>query len=177
MPQLQRAAAQRLVNGFRTRSIASICYHCRYKQRLSDLRALRSRSPQILPRRRASTITSTTAINAPLDVQPAFKELYSALKGLETDASSYTNLSRVQLALRGLEGDNAVVRVAVLGLGKDGLRRAKDLAEMLLADPLDGKKEWEGRLEESGDGRGLLLRYFLLFGQQDYPRLTIDQVQ
>jgi hypothetical protein len=45
-------------------------------------------------------------------VSIAFKDLYDALQKLKNDAAVYTNLSRLQLALRGLEGRNAVVRVA-----------------------------------------------------------------
>jgi len=42
----------------------------------------------------------------------AFKDLHESLQKLKNDAAIYTNLSRLQLALRGLEGRNAIVRVA-----------------------------------------------------------------
>lgn len=63
-------------------------------------------------RRPAATLASRTAINAPLDVPPRLMELYQALDALKSDAASYVNLSRLQLALRGLETEDPVVRVA-----------------------------------------------------------------
>lgn len=63
-------------------------------------------------RRHAATLASRTAINAPLDVPPRLKELHQALDALKSDAASYVNLSRLQLALRGLESEDPVVRVA-----------------------------------------------------------------
>ncbi|KAL8824868.1 MAG: hypothetical protein Q9170_008016, partial [Blastenia crenularia] len=63
-------------------------------------------------RRAASTITSVTAVNAKKDVPHAFRELYDALGGLQNEAAIYTNLSQLQLALRGLESENGVTRAA-----------------------------------------------------------------
>ena len=136
--------------------MASACHTCRYRAILQTFRASRVRGAQLSFRRHASSIASATAINAPSDVQPALKPLYSALKALESDAANYANSSRVQLALRGLEGNNAVVRVAVLGLRDP--RDAKRLARLLLVDPLEQKAEWEHRVENSNDSSGLLLR-------------------
>ncbi|GME40016.1 hypothetical protein B0A49_09583 [Neofusicoccum parvum] len=110
-------------------------------------------------RRPAATLASRTAINAPLDVPPRLKELYQALDALKSDAASYVNLSRLQLALRGLETEDPVVRVAVLGLGDQA--SAKRLARLLLADPLADKGSWEEALEEreADNGQAVLLRY------------------
>lgn len=121
--------------------------------RIPELRRL---SPR--PRRKASSLASSTAINAPVEVLPKHKEVYNALERLKTDAGSYVNLSRLQLALRGLEGHDAVVRIAVLSLGEQ--KAARKLVRLLLADPLGEKEKWEQLLEESGveDERGLLVR-------------------
>lgn len=72
------------------------------------------------------------------------------------------NLSRLQLALRGLERGDTVVRIAVLGIGgDDGIRRARRLVRLLLADPLI-EGTWETRLGETGEaeeeGKALLIR-------------------
>ena len=67
---------------------------------------LRSRS------RTFSTVASTTAINATKTLPPTFKELHEALSELNTKAANYVNLSRLQLALRGLETTDTVIRVA-----------------------------------------------------------------
>ncbi|KAJ9639900.1 hypothetical protein H2199_006133 [Coniosporium tulheliwenetii] len=134
-------------------------------------RATPPRIPQIhrltpRSRRKASSLASSTAINAPIEVLPKYKEVYSALERLKTDAGSYVNLSRLQLALRGLEGHDAVVRVAVLSLGEQ--KAARKLVRLLLADPLGEKEKWEQVLEESGveDERGLLVRY----GEEGEPQ-------
>ncbi|KAK7509345.1 hypothetical protein IWZ03DRAFT_390458 [Phyllosticta citriasiana] len=107
----------------------------------------------------ASTLASRTAINAPLEGPPRLKELHQALNALKTDAATYVNLSRLQLALRSLEREDPVVRVAVLSLGDQ--RAAKRLVRLLLADPLADKESWEEELEknESGNGQATLLRY------------------
>ncbi|KAF9633124.1 hypothetical protein BFW01_g4018 [Lasiodiplodia theobromae] len=110
-------------------------------------------------RRHAATLASRTAINAPLDVPPRLKELHQALDALKSDAASYVNLSRLQLALRGLESEDPVVRVAVLSLGDQA--SAKQLARLLLADPLSEQGRWEDALEahDTDNGQAILLRY------------------
>ena len=93
-----------------------ICPSCAFSRSLitNKLTVPSRRLPQLRrhSRRHASTVTSATAINAPVNVPIAFKDLYESLQKLKNDAAVYTNLSRLQLALRGLEGRNAVVRVA-----------------------------------------------------------------
>ncbi|OJD33373.1 serine threonine protein phosphatase 2b catalytic subunit protein [Diplodia corticola] len=110
-------------------------------------------------RRPAAALASRTAINAPLDVPPRLKELYQALDVLKSDAASYVNFSRLQLALRGLESEDPVVRVAVLSLGDQA--SAKQLARLLLADPLSEQSKWEDALEarDTENGQAILLRY------------------
>jgi hypothetical protein len=106
------------------------------------------------------SLASSTAINAPSTVPPAFRELHQALQLLQDEASSYIDLSRIQLAARSLESAAPVVRVALLGLGANGALAARKLAKVLLSDPLNDEEKWEQELLESGkDGRSLLLRY------------------
>ncbi|KAL8956401.1 MAG: hypothetical protein Q9193_006080 [Seirophora villosa] len=108
---------------------------------------------------RLSTITSVTAINAKKDIPHAFRELHHALSALKREAAVYTNLSQLELALRGFESENAVTRIAALG-GADG-RDTRRLVRVLLADPLASEAEWEKQLSglDSSDGRALLIRY------------------
>lgn len=56
--------------------------------------------------------TTSSAINAGKDVPPRFKELYAALNRVGDVAADRVNLSRLQLALRGLESEEPLVRVA-----------------------------------------------------------------
>ncbi|PVI00454.1 hypothetical protein DM02DRAFT_563051 [Periconia macrospinosa] len=136
-----------------------------------SIRAIRScnlskpRFPSSLRVRSASTHLSPTAINYRPNVPARNKELHEALQKLGEDAEQFYNLSRLQLALRGLEGegDEAVTRVAVLGLNSQvGAQR---LARLLLADPLGKEEEWEKELDGSSDGNtsAVLIR----FGEQD----------
>ncbi|KAK3076273.1 hypothetical protein LTS18_013452, partial [Coniosporium uncinatum] len=106
--------------------------------------------------RQASVLASPTSINAPLDIPPNLRELHTSLKQLEHTAANYINLSRLQLAVRGLEGHDAVVRIAVLAIGDQ--TAARQLVRLLLADPLGEKEAWEKELESGGDGRAVLIR-------------------
>lgn len=56
--------------------------------------------------------TTSSAINAGKNVPPRFKELYAALNRVGDVATDRVNLSRLQLALRGLESEEPLVRVA-----------------------------------------------------------------
>ena len=68
--------------------------------------------------------------------------------------------SRLQLAIRSLETDRPVVRVAFLGLRKSGQFSARKLARVLLSDALSQEEAWERELlAGTDDGRSLLLRY------------------
>jgi hypothetical protein len=70
------------------------------------------------------------------------------------------NLSRLQLALRGLAVESPVTRVAVLGLSSHG--GAKRLARALLADPLGAQEPWELALETAIEEGAVLIRYVAL---------------
>lgn len=108
--------------------------------------------------RNASTHASSTAINAPKDIPPGLAELHGALEVLKKDAATYTNISRLGLALRSLESRKPTIRIALLGLRSTA--EARKLARLLLADVLGDEGEWERRLQsiDEGDQRGLLLR-------------------
>ncbi|KAL8645511.1 MAG: hypothetical protein Q9226_007267, partial [Calogaya cf. arnoldii] len=106
-----------------------------------------------------STIASVTAVNAKKDIPHAFQPLYEALATAQREAAVYFNLSQLQLALRGLESENAITRIAVLG-GPNG-QKTRRLVKVLLADPLLPEQDWEKHLLslDDSDGRALLLRY------------------
>ncbi|CAI7574705.1 unnamed protein product [Penicillium pancosmium] len=105
--------------------------------------------------------TTSPAINPGKTVPPRFKELYDALGGVKDAAIEQVSISRLQLALRGLESEAPLIRIAVLGL--DNADSARKLVRLLLADPLGPREDWENVLEgyESDPTRGLLVRYDL----------------
>lgn len=65
----------------------------------------------------ASTLASSTAINATKEVPVSLRELHGALKTVKERAVNYVSLSRLDLALRSVESENPVVRVAGRFLG------------------------------------------------------------
>lgn len=89
-------------------------------------------------------------------------ELRDALQDVQKHAGSYVNISRLQLALRGLEqnpGDETI-RIAILGVADGGvsLQKAKELLRSLVADPLKDEDEWERLLlGDRSSSRPLLL--------------------
>ncbi|RDW84543.1 hypothetical protein BP6252_02133 [Coleophoma cylindrospora] len=90
-------------------------------------------------------------------------ELRNALLDVQKHAGSYVNISRLQLALRGLEQPmgEETIRVAILAIpdGGKSLRKAKELLRLVAADPLNGEEEWERTLVDEGeDGRPVLLK-------------------
>ncbi|KAL8686069.1 MAG: hypothetical protein Q9218_007372 [Villophora microphyllina] len=110
-------------------------------------------------RRTVSTTPSVTAVNVQKDIPSAFRGLYDALGAFQRQAAVYANLSQIQLAVRGLESENGITRIAVLG-GPNG-HQTRRLVKVLLTDPLTPEPEWEKRLADldDTDGRALLLRY------------------
>ncbi|KAJ5754386.1 hypothetical protein N7533_003929 [Penicillium manginii] len=103
--------------------------------------------------------TTSPAINPGKTVPPRFKELYDALSGVKDAAIEQVSISRLQLALRGLESEAPLIRISVLGL--DNADYARKLVRLLLADPLGPQEDWENILEghESDPTRGVLIRY------------------
>lgn len=110
-------------------------------------------------RQYAGSLASRTAINAPSTVAPELRELHQKLSLLQEKASSYVDLSRIQLAMRSLESEDPVTRIAFLGLGAKGQHAARKLVRALLADALSDEAEWERQLIRSDDGGNVLLRY------------------
>ncbi|PSN74420.1 hypothetical protein BS50DRAFT_539665 [Corynespora cassiicola Philippines] len=127
--------------------------------------ALRRRRALPLPRvpllrvRSASAYISPTTINPQASIPAERKDIYNSLSYLGGAAEAYVNISRLQLALRGVSTQDAVTRVAVLGLNSQ--LTAQRLVRLLLADPLGSEETWEQELEKlnNEDGRPILLRF------------------
>ena len=97
-----------------------ICPVCRYRKALSikahtwNVRQSPVRPRELSKPRTASTTASVTAVNAKKEIPSAFQGLHASLKALETEAGVYVNTSQVQLALRGVESESPVTRIAGL---------------------------------------------------------------
>ncbi|KAE8152526.1 hypothetical protein BDV25DRAFT_65668 [Aspergillus avenaceus] len=104
------------------------------------------------------SITTSSVVHA-RHVPPRLRELYDALNQIKGVATGQVDLSRLQLALRGLESEAPVIRVAVLGL--NDATAARKLVRLLLADPLNSRESWEDALNayDANTSRGLLIRY------------------
>ena len=97
-----------------------VCSSCRHEQaralsnRSARLRILGNRTARgaTLRIRTASTTASVTAVNVRREIPPRFRNLHESLKALEIEAAVYINSSQLRLALRGLESDDAVTRIA-----------------------------------------------------------------
>ncbi|KAI5365323.1 hypothetical protein Slin15195_G048570 [Septoria linicola] len=140
--------------------------HSRLRPHATKTRPIESSQQRVLSpkqhrrRRTYASLASTTAINAPTSVPPHLHPLYQSLLHLESTASSYIDLSRLQLALRSLESSDPVIRIAFLGLGVNGDRAARRLVRVLLADALsDGVEEWEEELLNDDRSGSVLIRY------------------
>ncbi|PLN81583.1 hypothetical protein BDW42DRAFT_168629 [Aspergillus taichungensis] len=112
-------------------------------------------SPAATPR----PVTASSVVHGARHVPPRLRDLYAGLSKLNDVAPEQVNVSRLQLALRGLETDHPLIRVAVLGLN-DAVA-ARRLVRLLLADPLGSREGWEDVLDAlDGDvTQGLLIRY------------------
>ncbi|RMZ78241.1 hypothetical protein DV737_g3973, partial [Chaetothyriales sp. CBS 132003] len=105
----------------------------------------------------ASTLTSTTAINAPDSVPARYKDLYAALANVRHTASPFVSLSRLQLAQQGLQSPCPKFRIAVVGL--DTQDTARRLVRLLLADALEQEAPWEKELAGKDAEQAVLLAY------------------
>ncbi|QQK43338.1 DNA methylase, C-5 cytosine-specific, active site [Penicillium digitatum] len=169
-PRLRSALAKSLSRPL-DNSAVFYCPSCAIWRRTLSTRANTSRRIDlpVTSRRVAraqSTITAsaprtftTTSIITAKSVPPRFKELHAALEGVKDAALEQVNLSRLQFALRGLESETPLVRIAVLGL-KDATS-ARKLVRLLLADPLAPREGWEDLLDsyDADSSRGLLIRH------------------
>ncbi|KAL7275345.1 hypothetical protein RUND412_001702, partial [Rhizina undulata] len=108
-----------------------------------------TRSPATTRRR----FSEATVIRAPGTWNESRRKLMEGLRRLSK--TPWGNVGRLQLALRSLEVEDVVVRIAVLG------ERPGRLVAALLADPLEGDEAWVGVLMEleSEDTGGVLVRY------------------
>ena len=112
-----------------------VCSSCRYKQARAisngsarlGIRANRKARWITLQIRTASTTASVTAVNVRRDIPPRFRILHESLKAFESEAAVYINSSQLRLALRGLESDNAVTRIAGRFLSNDNNGRTESL--------------------------------------------------
>ena len=73
-------------------------------------------SPRRREIRRASTLVSSTAVNATKTIPPTLETLYAALNEAKSKAAGHISLGRLQLALRGLESTDPVTRVGGMAL-------------------------------------------------------------
>ena len=91
-----------------------VCSSCLPRRSGADsLLQCRLASSRSHPSKRGfSQIAPVTAVNAQKSIPTQYQELYGAIKGLEEAAPVYVNLSQLQLALRGLESTESIVRVA-----------------------------------------------------------------
>ncbi|KAL5359478.1 hypothetical protein BJX96DRAFT_58446 [Aspergillus floccosus] len=105
------------------------------------------------------SLATSSVVHGSRHVPPRLRELYDALSQVKDVAAEQVNLSRLQLALRGLESETPLIRVAVLGL--NDATAARKLVQLLLADPLTPRETWEDALEayDADTSRGLLIRY------------------
>lgn len=78
---------------------------CRFQRPILKRRASQIAS-QITPQ-----IASVTTIGAKKTIPTEFKELQEELSNLRKVGANYTNLSQLQLALRGLESRDSIIRI------------------------------------------------------------------
>lgn len=77
--------------------------------------------------------TTSSVITAGKTVPPRFKELYDALSGVQDAAIEQVSITRLQLALRGLESEAPLIRIAgECSQSSDFLTGAPFLARFLL---------------------------------------------
>ncbi|KAJ5958401.1 uncharacterized protein N7479_005551 [Penicillium vulpinum] len=186
-PRLRSALAKSLSRPLDS-SAVFYCPSCAIWRRTLSTRANTSRSIEANTSRRIArpqnTITAsdsrtftTSSIITAKSVPPRFKELHAALEGVKDAALEQVNLSRLQFALRGLESETPLVRVADLPpqrtygtdffsiwtpvLGLNDAISARKLVRLLLADPLLPREGWEDILDsyDADSSRGLLIRY------------------
>ena len=92
------------------------CRSCAVKRPVFDV-SRQQRSPSSwLPSlargsRSASQVAPVTTVDAKKHIPTEFRELYNQLSSLGQFGSAYVNASQLQLALRGLESRNSVIRI------------------------------------------------------------------
>jgi hypothetical protein len=157
MPRPSRLPATHKLDRLLERSLTRLLYSSSCAKRQAKSSGKPSNTSH--SRRYASTLTSSTAINGSKPIPARYRSLYAALTDVRKTASAQLNLSRLQLALQGLESESPPTRVAVLGLNVSDTARA--VVRLLLADALEAEGEWEKQLAEGNQeySGGLLIRY------------------
>jgi hypothetical protein len=124
------------------------------------LRPPKSRRASPLSKKRwASNLVSSTAVNAVKSIPPRNRNLHQALIDLGRKAPGQVSLSRLQLAIRGLESEHPTTRIALLGINVPAT--ARRLSRLLLADSSKLQQDWEGRvlLEGTEGSQSLVIRF------------------
>lgn len=116
-------------------------------------------APRLSKNRGASTLVSATAVNATKSIPTKNRDLHQALIELGKKASGQVNISRLQLAIQGLEREHPTTRIALLGLNVPAT--ARRLARLLLAESSKPPQEWETQLleETSDQQRDVVVRF------------------
>ncbi|KAI1352194.1 hypothetical protein F5Y01DRAFT_101281 [Xylaria sp. FL0043] len=117
------------------------------------------------PRRFETTLAATAGAgdsSARIKATDPRRELESILLDLQKHAANHVNLSRLQLALSGLRqkpGEESI-RIAILGLatGSAPTSTARDVLELLLADPLKDTEAWEHEVERYDLAEPIIIR-------------------
>ncbi|KAK4949610.1 hypothetical protein LTR66_014022 [Elasticomyces elasticus] len=104
-----------------------------------------------------NSTSSHTAVNATKAIPARYKPLYAALTDIQRTASAHVNVSRLRLALQGLETENPTVRIAILGLNVQDT--ARDVAKLLLADALEDAAAWEEQILSFDGANGIIIRH------------------
>jgi len=100
---------------------------------------------------------STTAVNGSRPIPDRYQPLHAALSEVKVKASAHVNLSRLQLALQGLESEQPVTRIALLGLNAQNV--ARSIARLLLTDALEDEQAWEEEITKHQGAKGILIRH------------------
>jgi hypothetical protein len=137
--------------------ICLICSISKALPRTTPRRQLRPTLNYIRTRRQSGLVSKLgTDGTAKSTTYSSRIQLRNALADLQKDAAGYINISRLQLALRGLDQPpgKETIRVAILGQADGGksLQKSKELLRLLVADPLKTEEEWERTLVK--DQRG-----------------------
>ena len=137
-----------------------ICLSCRY-QTLVSLFKSRSKIESAfnvcrrsLQQRHTPIPAPVTVVNAKLEIPPPFDLLYKELSALQFEAAVYVNPSQLQLALRALESENAVTRIA-------GRTASQIQNYCLISVYISSQRGWPSRSSEtcsSFAGRSLISR-------------------
>ncbi|KAF7933350.1 hypothetical protein EAE99_003235 [Botrytis elliptica] len=156
----------RTPNNFEKSHICPICTLSQYSERPRSEPRQRKLlpTPQLSVRQSSSAPIKATNNGRPGNISKLDRSsLREALLDVQKHATNYVNISRLQLALRGLEQPEGqeTIRIAILGLADGGtsLQKAKELLRLILADPLKAEEEWERRIIHGDDmNRPLLIR-------------------